>query len=113
MALKLAIGNVIGVRVEGAWRDESGTDKPFKFVLSCDRLSTEQLETEGADKGQTILTFFETHAKGWKDQNLVLEEDGTPAAFSVDALRALIGMSGMPMLLWKSYLNQVAVTAKN
>jgi hypothetical protein len=36
MALKLAIANTIGVKVEGNTTDENGDHKPFRFILVCE-----------------------------------------------------------------------------
>jgi hypothetical protein len=113
MAYKLAIADVIGVKVKGKYTDEAGVDKPLEFVLFCDRCNAEEMKAAVSDKDETAFDFFDKHASGWKGQKLVLEEDGTPAAFSADALKALMSISGMAALCWHSYVQQVQATAKN
>lgn len=113
MAYKLAIDDVIGVRVEGKTTTKDGSDKPFKFVLTCVRKTAEEMKEAVSDKEETAFAFFEKNARDWQRQPFVLEEDGTPAAFSPDALRALLSISGMAALCWHSYVQQVQATAKN
>jgi hypothetical protein len=113
MAYKLAIANEFGLRVEGKTRDGAGADKPFSFVLTCDRLSGDELQQSIKDNAETIQQFFERVAKGWKDQRLVLDEEGKPAEFCVDALRVLMSINAMPQLCWQAYLTQVGAAAKN
>jgi len=113
MALKLAIADVIGVKVEGNTTQEDGTSKPFKFILVCDRLPHDQMRKHLDDKEGTTVDFFLKHAKGWKDQKLVLDEEGNPASFSEEALKVLFTIAGMANSCWAAYLAQVVVTAKN
>jgi hypothetical protein len=113
MALKLAIADVIGVKVEGKTTQDDGSTKDFKFVLVCDRLPHDQVKQHLDDKEGTTTDFFLKHAKGWKDQKLVLDGDGNPAAFSEEALNVLFTIAGMANTCWQAYLAQVVVTAKN
>lgn len=113
MALKLAIADVIGVKVEGKTTQEDGSERPFKFVLVCDRLPHEQVKRHLEDKDGTTTEFFRRHAQGWKDQKLVVDGDGNPAAFSQEALDTLFTIAGMANTCWQAYLSQVVVTAKN
>lgn len=113
MALKLAIANVIGVKVEGSTTQEDGSTKPFKFVLVCDRLTNDEIKDTLEDKDGTTTEFFEKHARDWKDQRLVTDEDGNAAPFSLEALRVLFTIGGMANTCWQAYLAQVVVAAKN
>lgn len=113
MAFKLAIADRIGVKVEGHTRDDNGAEKPFKFVLVCDRLTGDQVRDTLSDKDETTTAFFEKRAHEWRGQNLVLDEDGKPAPFSVEALRMLFTIGGMSAVCWQAYLTQVVATAKN
>lgn len=113
MAVKLAIADTIGVKVEGNTVDESGGDKPFKFVLVCNRLSQEKLRDEIANKDATSIDFFKRHALGWRDQRLVTDDAGNPAPFSLEALELLFSISGMAGVCWSAYLAQVVATGKN
>jgi hypothetical protein len=113
MAFKLAIDDKVGVRVEGKSRDKEGVEKPFSFILVCDRLTAEEMAKTVADKDETIFAFFEKVGHDWRKQTLVVDDDGKAAEFSVEALRVLMSMSGMAQLCWHSYIQQVAATAKN
>jgi hypothetical protein len=113
MAFKLAIDNLVGVKVEGKSRGGDGKEKSFSFVLVCERYTHEQMQETGSDKDETIFAFFEKVARDWRGQTLVLDDDDKPAAFSLEALRALMTVSGMGMLCWHSYVQQVQATAKN
>jgi len=113
MAYKLAIEDLVGVKIEGKTKAKDGSDKPFKFVLVCERYSNEQMKGLMADKDETAFAFFEKVARDWQGQKLVVDEEGNPAPFNVDALRLLLSISGMASLCWHSYVQQVAATAKN
>lgn len=113
MAYKLAIANEFGLKVEGKTRDESGAEKTFSFVLTCERLNGDQIQQSIKNNTETVQQFFERVAKGWKDQRLVLDEEGKPAEFCADALRVLLSINAMPALCWQAYLTQVGATAKN
>jgi hypothetical protein len=113
MAFKLAVADMIGITVEGATRDDHGKDKPFKFVLVCDRLDADQIRAQLNDKEGTTTGFFEEHAKDWRGQNLVLGDDDKPAPFSVEALRVLFTIGGLSAMCWQAYLTQVVASAKN
>lgn len=113
MAYKLAIDDIVGVKVEGKNVGMDGTEKPFKFILQCQRKNAQAMRDVLADHDETAGAFIEKNAVGWQKQTMVLDEEGQPAAFSAEALRALLGISGMAMLCWQSYLQQVQATAKN
>lgn len=113
MTYKLALGNQLGVVVEGESNDESGAFKPFSFVLVCTRLTAEQLAERQKKGEQTFLEMFQELATGWQKQTLVLNDDGTPAAYSPEALAVLFSIPGMPMQVYTAYVQQVAVRQKN
>lgn len=113
MALKLAIADLVGVKVEGTYRNEDGNERTFKFTLVCDRLPQDELKDVIADPAGTAMDFFRKHAKDWKDQRFVLDGDGNPAPFSDMALELLMSISGMAARCWQAYLTQAVVTAKN
>lgn len=113
MAFKLAVADLIGVKVEGSNRDEHGNEKPFKFTLVCERYSAEQMKAAVGNKDETAFAFLERVARDWQGQRLVLDDAGEPAPFGLEALRLLLSISGMAMLCWQSYLAQVQATAKN
>jgi hypothetical protein len=113
MAYKLAIEDVIGVKIEGKNQGRDGTERPFKFILVCERYSADQMKSVVSDKEETAFAFFEKVARDWQNQKLVLDEEGAPAPFNTDSLRMLLSISGMAMLCWQAYLVQVQAAAKN
>jgi hypothetical protein len=113
MQYKLGIGDFIGVQVEGEANDAQGAFKPFSFVLVCKRLTADQLSQRHEKGEETFLQLFTEIATDWRNQALVLNEDGTPAAFSAEALAVLFSIPGMPLQVYTAYLQQVAVRQKN
>ena len=113
MKYKLAIADVLGVKVEGSITDDAGVQKPFSFVLQCHRLAHDVMKATVMDKQESIVDFFAKHARGWTGQRLVLDEEGAPAPFTPEALAVLFGIAGMANTCWTAYLNQVVVSAKN
>lgn len=113
MQYTLAIGNKLGVVVTGEANAEDGTARPFEFVLECNRLTAEELAQRQADGAATIADFFRTVATGWRNQQIVMDDSGQPAAFSAEALDVLLSVPGMPVRMYLCYLEQVAVRQKN
>jgi hypothetical protein len=113
MAFKLAISNIVAIKIDGRQRDKDGVDSDFSFFLMCDRLTTAEMQSHIQDNAESLPQFFEKIARNWRDQALVLNDDGSPAAYSVEALQALMSINGMPLLCWHSYTQQVGVLAKN
>jgi hypothetical protein len=114
MAFKLKIADKIGVKVKGTTVDEKGADRAFSFTLYCDRLAEKKLKEVILDRDTSAHNFFEQHAHGWKDQDLVVDEaTGQAADFSQEALAALFEISGMATVCWQAYLQQALATAKN
>lgn len=113
MGFKLAIADKVGVKIKGITYTEAGTEKPFEFVLLCNRKSNDEMRAVLSATGKTAHEFFQAEAYGWRDQKLVLNADETPAEFSSEALTELLNISGMAALCWHSYLQQVGASAKN
>jgi hypothetical protein len=88
MAFKLAIADTVGINVNGSTRDANGVEQPFAFALFCDRLKNDDLVAWVTEPGRTANRFFQEHAKGWRDQALVLDDANQPAPFSAEALEA-------------------------
>ena len=110
---KLAVSNVVVVPVKGSFVDEDGKAKPFKFSLVCKRMGADA-QKEALSAGDTlIIDFMSGLITDWRDQRLVLEQDGTPAEFCADALEALFDISGIAMLCYSAYLKESAAKEKN
>lgn len=110
----VVVSSKVWVVVEGKLAEEDGKEKPFKFSLQCERLDAAALKEEFANTEETAADMIKKITFGWKDQRLVLEEDGsTPAEFSPDALSALLGISGMGLHCLNAYVKAASVKAKN
>lgn len=112
MAYKLAIADIVGVKVESTMQDEDGAVKPYSITLKCKRLRDAELAKAMKDHEESVLKFFERVCVDWK-QTLVVDADDNPAAYSVDALHELFSIRLMGPLCWQAYLAQVGATAKN
>jgi hypothetical protein len=113
MAYKIAVEDKVIVTVKGKLLGAAkGRDKPFEFTLLQDRLDQEQIN-ERMNSGEKIVDFIVSITHGWEGQRLVLNDDGSPADFSEDALRALLGIASMGVKCYQSYLADVGVQEKN
>lgn len=98
----LAIANVVRVPVKVDIKDADGKEKFYKFSLVCKRLGAE--ETAEVFKTMPAYDFMMANTTGWDGQRLVLEDDGTPAAFCPDALAALFDISGLLLVCFNAYV---------
>jgi hypothetical protein len=110
MAFKLVKRNKIAVAVKGALPDENGKAVSFDFKLHCRRLGQDEIDVAVKDKNGEVKKFIRDVAEGWEG---VLDEDGIAQEFSPDQLDDMINNVGMPVLIMRAYLEQVAAVAKN
>lgn len=113
MALKTTISNIVGVKVEGVYNDEKGLTKTIDFLLTCERLTSEQIdEALAGDYSQaSILRFMLSIAKGWSS---VKDDEGNAVAYSEDEFEARCKtQSGLLFVCFKCYREQSGVRAKN
>lgn len=110
MAFKLVFLNKLAVAVKGVLPDESGKPMAFEFKLHCKRLNQDEIEAVTHDKKGEVKDFIRKVAQGWDD---MLDEEGNPLLFSAEKLEQLINIAGMPVLVMRAYLEQIAATAKN
>lgn len=108
MAFKLAIADNIDFPVQLDIAD-LGKRKTFKFHLQARRLSSDQarelVQGEGAYAGVTVDEFLRSHIIGWREQRLVLDEAGQPAAFGADAFDAMLAVTAVSSVIYGAYLN--------
>ncbi|KQW96978.1 hypothetical protein ASC94_09225 [Massilia sp. Root418] len=111
---KVKVSNTVLVPVQGTLADSDGQAQPFKIVLVCERLAAKQLRTAFNTLNVVDIPQFLTPLiKGWREQDLVLEQDGTPAEFCSEALEALFNIAGIPQLVFNTYNAESAAKAKN
>lgn len=113
MAYKLAVDDKVLVTVKGKLLgDAKGKEKPFAFKLLMDRLSQDEI-TERMKSSEPIADFIVSLTRGWEGQTLVLNDDGKPAEFCEEALRALLNIASVGVHSYQAYLSDVGVQAKN
>lgn len=109
MAIKLKIGNFLDIPVKLSLND--GTPRPanFSFSLTGKRLTTE--EARKVD-GREYTEILRENITGWKDQTLVLDDEtNQPAPFSPEAFEAMLGLVGVPQLLYAAYIHELVKAA--
>lgn len=113
MAYKLRIGNFIEVPIHLRVRD-GGQTKDFKFHITGKRLSAEEARSklggEGETANETVGEFLKAHITDWRGQTLVVDEADQPAAFSAEALEALLSVAGAAGVIYLAYLKELAVS---
>jgi len=119
MGFRLAISDVIDVSVKLSVTDQ-GKRQQHAFVLLAKRMDAEPLREALNDGALSVRGFLQERIVGWRDQRLVVDEDsGAPAAFSLEALDALLSVAGIEKLALDAYLvavvaaDGVAARAKN
>jgi hypothetical protein len=108
MAIKLSLGNILGVSVKGVETGETGAPERFEFTLVCKRLNVREFNE--AAEGRTVNEFLQHVAEGWKS---VLDPDGRPLPFSAGALEELLLKPGLARLAYSAYLREVEAREKN
>jgi hypothetical protein len=110
---KIAVSNNVLVNVAGTTTDENGVAKAFSFGLICKRLKDSELRAAQNElKLIDVPQFLEPLVTGWRDQTLVLDEDGTPAAFCPEAFAELFSLAGMHQLCFNAYVEAAGATGK-
>jgi len=109
---KIAVSNTVPVVVKATIADEHGKLVNHKFTLTCERRDAEQMKDVVAGSFNA-RDFMKEVTTGWEGQRLVLEEDGSPAAFEPDALEALLNIGGLAMVAFIAYGKDSAAQAKN
>jgi len=107
---KLVKRSKIAVAVKGALPDEDGKPVNFDFKLHCRRLNQDEIDVAMKDKSGDVKKFIRDIAEGWDG---VLAEAGTALDFSPEQFDEVINNAGMPVVIMRSYLDQVAAVAKN
>ena len=111
MAYKLTISDVIQFPVKGSVKD-GALDVSFNFTLTGQRLNTAAFrDAFGPESKVLARDFLLVNVTDWRNQRLVLGDDGQPAAFSPDALECLLGVVGMEALCVNAYRD--ALVASN
>jgi len=114
MARRLAISNKVRFPVTLSIDDDHGSKTIYRCDLFADRLSVTELRgLEIGRDDKAVEDFLCRVCTGWAGQTLVLEDDGTPAAFSADALRDMLGVPGAIGIVSARYLAAITAKEKN
>lgn len=111
MAIKIIISDRVTFKVAGLYTDDLGAAQAFDFTLIAQRLTQDELKARTADGAGSILDFLQSVVQDWRG---VMDGDGKPVDYSVDALRTLCNnVPGAALLAFNAYFEHVGAKAKN
>lgn len=103
---RLVVDDVVDFPVSLTLRN-AGKDSTFTFTLMGRRLTSQQaldyFDPAGAKSDMTVREVLLANITDWHGQKLVLDASGEPAAFSPEALDAMLDVPGAAMVLLKAY----------
>lgn len=117
MAYKLAVSDTVSVPVKFSQAD-GGKLKQFSFTLFIERQGETEFE-EGCKGEHGVPTNAKVCEKmlslttGWKGQEFILNDDGTPAEFCQEALAMMYNAVGVLDVVVKSYMKENGARTKN
>lgn len=109
---KLAIGNTVKVPVK-LTLNNGGKIASFSFSVLANRLDQAQIKANLDDSESLISEFLAEIIHDWSGQTLVLDDDDKPSDFSAEALDLMLGVAGVSVVIFQSYLKEVGAKAKN
>lgn len=111
---QLAIGDTIDFPIHLVLADRAST-KTFKFHLLARRITADELNdqiTPGTQEGdKQVPEVVKSLITGWREQRLILDEEGQPAEFSPEAFDAMLAVSGVANLVYVTYLKAVLASS--
>lgn len=115
MTYKLAISDTVHFQIKLSLND-SGVKRDFSVWLEANRVSVETLQANIEEHGEMKVVDFQRkvcrdNITGWRDQRLVLMEDGAPAPFSPEALDLLLSVPGAVQVTHGAYLEAITASA--
>ena len=120
MAIKIAVANIVGFKIEGTTRDIDGNSEPFEFSLTATRLDesamaeaqkamASSIATDG--HRQCVTDKLVSLVTNWQD---VRDDAGAPLPYTPEGLRALLqSRSGLNLMVWRKYQSESGVHEKN
>lgn len=110
---KLAVEDTMSVKVKAHVLSGSVWRK-FDFILFAKRMDQDAVTISHKEDGeQPVAEFVQRVVTGWDGQRLVLNEDDSPAAFSPEALKALLSVPGVATLSYQAYMQHLGAREKN
>lgn len=108
---RLVIGDVISVPVKGTLQVDGGAELCFDFKLQMRRLPRQEFEgVIEPGSGHPVDSFVLSNTVGWSGQQIVLDEQGEPAAYSAEALDCMLTIVGMPQRIFQDYMQAMAIS---
>jgi hypothetical protein len=112
MAYKLVIADIVGVPVKFTMND-AGKSKNFQFTVDCKRLTQDVIRDRTKDGEVLIKDFLPEVMEGWRDQKLVIDDDGKPAEFNDESRDFMLNVAGLPLVIYTAYLKECGAQVKN
>lgn len=115
MTYKLAISDTVHFQIKLSLND-SGVKRDFSVWLEANRVSVETLQANIEEHGEMKVVDFQRkvcrdNITGWRDQRLVLQDDGAPAPFSPEALDLMFSVPGAVQVTHGAYLEAITAAA--
>lgn len=111
MAIKITVSDRVGIKVKGTIKTETGSDQPFDFNLTCQRLDADQITARLKDETDKTLTDFMVDVI--EDWSGVRGDDDKPLPYTADSYRALCRIPGVATLAFRAYMTDVGAKEKN
>jgi len=108
---RLGIAAVVCAAVSLQISNAKGEIDTHEFTVTGTRYGNE--ERDRLFSTLTPEAFLKQALTGWEGQTLVLNDDGTPAEFSTEALEALFDIQGVGMVVFNAFVKASAATEKN
>lgn len=110
----IQISPVVKFKVKGSIKDEHGTDKPFSFFLSCERVQEQdiaaRMKASDGSIAEFAVDFMGDVIVDWSD---VIDDDKQPVPFSREAWQQLCRVPGLPLVVLATYREEAGARAKN
>lgn len=115
MASVLKIGAIIALSIALQINDAAAKPAEFKFKLTAKRMTTEEWNEHfgpGQNNPKTVREFLLERITGWEGQTLVIDDQtNQPAPFTPENFDIMLGVLGVPEVIFQSYLREVIKAA--
>lgn len=111
MAFKLVISDTVEIPVKFTVNDGPRATQ-FAFTLVGGRLPIETFTALPDTPDISLAEFLKEHITGWKGQRLVVDDNGTPAEFSLEAFDVMFSLVGMGPLAFQAYFEACGTRGK-
>lgn len=110
----VAVSDVVEVPVKFTLK-EGRVNKPFAFTLTVNRIESEEfasrMEAVGFRFKEGLLDM--KIITDWKDQRVILDEEGKPAEFCPEALEAMLSVPVVAQIVYQAIQKECGAKEKN